>query len=181
MTEPMTPTTHEHEWSGPLDKHPTCVVCDFAYTAPTPPPAEHYWTDGPDDETRWYCIGDATHKHHYAEDDPAEPTLDVKRLARVFHRDGACYHGPLSDRGQCYDDAENIANDYARLSTEDKPAPAEPTLDVERLAVAIRKVERENDLRDDTELGVKPMDGPPPHWYEGYAYAIAAAYEGAKP
>jgi len=51
---------------------------------------------------------------------PAEPTLDVERLARVFHRDGACYHGPLSDRGQCYDDAENIANDYARL-TEDKP------------------------------------------------------------
>ena len=58
--------------------------------------------------------------------------------------------------------------------------PAEPTLDVERLAVAIRKVERENDLRDDTELGVKPMDGPPPHWYEGYAAAIAAAYEGSK-
>ena len=59
-------------------------------------------------------------------------------------------------------------------------AEARTPLDVERLAVAIRKVERENDLRDDTELGVKPMDGPPPHWYEGYAAAIAAAYEGSK-
>ena len=49
-------------------------------------------------------------------------------------------------------------------------------LDVARLAVAIRKVERENDLRSDTDLGVKPMEGPPPHWYEGYAAEVAREY-----
>ena len=49
-------------------------------------------------------------------------------------------------------------------------------LDVARLAVAIRKVERENDLRSDTDLGIKPMEGPPPHWYEGYAAEVAREY-----
>lgn len=38
------PTSHvfgdpncEHRWSGPLDKHPTCLDCSFAYVAPAVP------------------------------------------------------------------------------------------------------------------------------------------------
>lgn len=28
------PFEHEHVWSGPLDKHPTCTLCDLPYPTP---------------------------------------------------------------------------------------------------------------------------------------------------
>lgn len=49
-------------------------------------------------------------------------------------------------------------------------------LDVERLATAIRMVERQKELALTTQLGIAPTDGPPSEWYGWYASRIAAEY-----